>query len=98
MTAEFIQWMVGAGGTAGVAALALWMLNETWKQRLHEATSYAETLNGHRISLIDIVKANTQASESNAAASRQQTEAFHEVVEKLCQIHDVVAPRKKAVK
>jgi hypothetical protein len=97
METNFIEWIVGASGTAGVAALALWMLNETWKQRLADAGRYAETLDKHRIALVDVVQANIHANESVAAASRQQSEALAEVMERLCAIHDAVAPRSKKV-
>jgi hypothetical protein len=36
MEPDFIQWLVGQSGLAGLAALALWMMNRVWRERAEE--------------------------------------------------------------
>lgn len=54
METAIIQWIVQQAGLAGIAALALYMLNKVWEQRVEE-------INALRQQVLDALNRNTEA-------------------------------------
>ncbi len=91
MTPDFMQWILGQAGVAGVAALALWMLNETWKARLEDQKQFADVLDDHRNKLMAIVEQNAKAMTENAVTNRELITAIRE-------LQDAVQPKRRTTK
>ena len=81
MSPDIIQWIVGQVGTAGIAALALVMLNRSWETQLANQKTAQEELIEQRKTLMEMGKAMVVAMNEQAGATRESTIASRE----LCQ-------------
>ena len=74
MEQTFIEWLVGQAGLAGIAGLALWMLNAVWKQRLAEMQVHIERERSDKLRLADVLAKNTDAIATMTETMRQVCE------------------------
>lgn len=74
MEASFAQWVVGQGGIAGIACLALWLLNRTYQDALRRERENAETHRQDKERMI-------QALEKNAEVMARLDNAMSELVD-----------------
>lgn len=81
MSPDIIQWIVGQVGTAGIAALALVMLNRSWETQLANQKTTQEELIEQRKTLMEVVKANTVAMTDLSRVSQESIASSRE----LCQ-------------
>lgn len=58
---QIITLALDKGGVVGVALLALWLLNESWKLRTADVKHYAEQYRGDAILMREVLKENTEA-------------------------------------
>jgi aryl-alcohol dehydrogenase-like predicted oxidoreductase len=56
-----IETVIGQGGVAGVAMLALWLLNRTWADALHREARNAEQIRQDRQALNEVLTQNVHA-------------------------------------
>jgi hypothetical protein len=61
MDPEFIKWIVGQAGTAGLAALAMWMLRQTYEDRIRAEKAHQEDKERLHNDVRQVMKDNTQA-------------------------------------
>lgn len=68
MESEFVQWLVGQTGVAGVAGLALVMLRQAYEDRDRRSKEAIEREKQISDTLVDVVQAHTRAVAKNTAA------------------------------
>jgi len=69
-----IEYIVGQAGMAGVAVLALWMLNAVWKMRVEDEQDRREQETRDRKRMEVIVEENTKAITSMTETMRRVCE------------------------
>jgi hypothetical protein len=61
MDGDFLQWLIAQGGTGGLAAFALWMLNRVWADALRREQERGTEQRDDKIQLSTILAENTKA-------------------------------------
>lgn len=56
MEEPFIKWIVGQVGLAGVAAMAFWMLRQSYEERMAEKSRYREDVQRELAARLDEVR------------------------------------------
>lgn len=79
MNQDMIQWIVGQVGTAGIAALALVMLNRSWETQLANQKTTQEELTEQRKTLMELGKAAVVAMNDMSNVARDSIAASHEL-------------------
>ena len=82
MDQQFIQWIVGQSGVAGVATLALWMLRQAYQDRDRS----------HR----EMIEREKQVSDTMIQALQEHTEAVAKNTAALEELQRVVAATRQA--
>ncbi len=95
MTPDIIQWIMGQVGTAGIAALALFMLNRSWETQLAREKTTQEEMTEQRKTLAEVVKANTVAMGDLGNLSRESIASSREMIREM---HTVLVSVKRAKK
>ena len=83
MSPDIIQWIVGQVGTAGIAALALVMLNRSWETQLANQKTAQEELIEQRKTLMEMGKAMVVAMNEQSSATRESTMASRELYQEV---------------
>lgn len=73
METTFLQWLVGQTGLAGLAGLALWMLKNSYEQRLADEQA-------HREEITLMYQETRQALEGNTRVLTEAIEHLREAV------------------
>ncbi len=68
MDPQFIQWIVGQSGVAGVATLALWMLRQAYEDRDRTHREMIEREKEASDTMIQVLQEHTAAVAKNTAA------------------------------
>ena len=61
MESTFVEWLVGQAGVAGIAGLALFLLNRTYQDALRRESDHASTTRDDKLKLISVLEENARA-------------------------------------
>ena len=73
MDSTFLQWLVGQAGVGGLAALALFLLDRSYRDSLRRERETIEQQRGDRQSLIQVVAENAKMCSSLQATIENMT-------------------------
>ena len=96
MDPVFLQWLVGQTGVAGVAALALWMLNTNSKKQIEDANARTTEERTDKLLLADQVRIDKKALEDVLNRNTEAMVLMTEVMRQVCNLLPVKTTRRSA--
>jgi len=77
METQFIEWIVGQAGIAGIAALALYTLNRTYQAAMRREQMYSQNTREDKMRMIQVLEENARAMNG-----------LQQAIDKLCRRSD----------
>jgi hypothetical protein len=77
METQFIEWLIGQAGIAGIAALALYTLNRTYQDAMRREQMYSQDTREDKMRMIQVLEENARAMNG-----------LQQAIDKLCRRSD----------